>query len=96
MIDQISTHKIVDMNDIPHHLLQFKHPELDNITLEDDTGILLYWDLVIGNEKDIRLAALKDELKLWQQRVANDDGVHWYIRDMLKKRIEELEQQGKL
>jgi len=96
MIDQISTHKIVDMNDIPHHLLQFKHPELDNITLEDDTGILLYWDLVIGNEKDIRLAALKDELKHWQQRVANDDGVHWYIRDMLKKRIEELEQQGKI
>ena len=94
MIDQISTHKIVDMNDIP--LLQFKHPELDNIILEDDTGILLYWDLVIGNEKDIRLAAIKDELKHWQLRVANDDGVHWYIRDMLKKRIEELEQQGKL
>ena len=49
------------------------------------------WGSIVGNEKDIRLAALKDELKLWQQRVANDDGVHWYIRDMLKKRIEELE-----
>ena len=47
--------------------------------------------LIIGDEKDIRTAVLKDELKFWTQRVKNDDKVFWEIRDRLKKRIEELE-----
>ena len=46
---------------------------------------------IIGNEKDIHIAALKDELKFWTQRVETDDKIFWEIRDRLKKRIENLE-----
>jgi hypothetical protein len=46
---------------------------------------------IIGNEKDIHIAALKDELKFWTQRVETDDKFFWEIRDRLKKRIENLE-----
>ena len=46
---------------------------------------------IIGNEKDIHIAALKDELKFWTQQVETDDKVFWEIRDRLKKRIAYLE-----
>ena len=70
---------IDDINDtkLPH-LLQFKHPQ---------------WGSILGSEKDIRLAALKDEVEIWEQRVRNDpDSIPYlgYIRDTLKGRIEEL------
>ena len=72
---------IDDINDIkpPHHLRQFIHPQ---------------WGSILGLEKDIRLAALKDEVEIWEQRVKNDpDSIPYlgYIRDTLKSRIEELE-----
>ena len=49
--------------------------------------------LFFGLEEDIRLAVLKDEVELWEQRVGNDpDSIPYlkYIRDTLKGRIEEL------
>ena len=52
------------------------------------------WGSIVGNEKDIRLAVLKDEVELWQKRVGDDpDSIPYlgYIRDTLKSRIKELE-----
>ena len=68
---------IDDINDIKlPHLRQFIHA---------------HWGSVVGNEKDIRLAVLKDEVELWQKRM--DDGPTYpqgYITDMLNGRINEL------
>ena len=63
----------------PSHLRQFIHPQ---------------WGSILGSEEDIRLAALQDEVELWEQRVEDDpDSIPYlgYIRDTLKSRIEELE-----
>jgi hypothetical protein len=63
----------------PLHLRQFIHPQ---------------WGSILGSEKDIRIAALKDEIEIWEQRVEDDpDYIPYlgYIRDTLKSRIEELE-----
>ena len=52
------------------------------------------WGSIVGNEKGIRLAVLKDEVELWQKRVGDDlDSIPYsvIIRNMLKSRIEELE-----
>ena len=57
------------------------------------------WGSIVGNEKDIRLAVLKDEVELWQKRVGNDpDSIPYlgYIRDTLKSRIKELEENERL
>ena len=72
---------IDDINGItpPQHLKQFMHPQ---------------WGSIVGSEEDIRLAALSDEVELWEQRVGkNPDTIPYlgYIRDTLKSRIEELE-----
>ena len=63
----------------PSHLKQFKHPQ---------------WGSIVGSEEDIRLAALQDEVEIWEQRVGkNPDTIPYlgYIRDTLKGRIKELE-----
>ena len=55
------------------------------------------WGSIVGNEKGIRLAVLRDEVKLWQERVGNDlDSIPYsvIIRDTLKSRIKELEKNG--
>ena len=52
------------------------------------------WGSIVGNEKGIRIAVLKDEVELWQKRVGNDpDSIPYsvIIRNTLKSRIEELE-----
>ena len=52
------------------------------------------WGSIIGNEKGIRLAVLKDEVELWQKRVGDDlDSIPYsvIIRNTLKSRIKELE-----
>ena len=52
------------------------------------------WGSIIGQENDIRLAVLKDEVELWQKRVGDDlDSIPYsvIIRNTLKSRIEELE-----
>ena len=70
---------IDDINDTkPSHLRQFIHPQ---------------WGSILGSEEDIRLAALQDEVELWEQRVGkNPDTIPYlgYIRDTLKGRIKEL------
>ena len=70
---------IDDINDIkPTHLSRFKHPQ---------------WGSIVGSEEEIRLAALQDEVLIWEQRVGNDpDTIPYlgYIRDTLQGRIEEL------
>ena len=63
----------------PSHLKQFKHPQ---------------WGSIVGSEEEIRLAALSDELEIWEQRVGkNPDTIPYlgYIRDTLKGRVKELE-----
>ena len=53
------------------------------------------WGSIIGQENDIRLAALKDEVELWQKRVGDDpDSIPYlgYIRDTMKSRVKELEE----
>ena len=71
---------IDDINDTkPTHLSQFIHPQ---------------WGSILGSEEDIRLAALQDEVELWEQRVGkNPDTIPYlgYIRDTLKGRVKELE-----
>ena len=50
--------------------------------------------LFFGLEEDIRLAVLRDEVEVWQERVRDDpDHIPYlrYIRDTLKGSIEELE-----
>ena len=50
--------------------------------------------LFFGLEEDIRLAVLRDEVEVWQERVRDDpDHIPYlgYIRDTLKSRIKELE-----
>jgi hypothetical protein len=62
----------------PSHLKQFMHPQ---------------WGSILGSEEDIRLAALKDEVELWEQRAGkNPDTIPplGYIRDTFKGRIKEL------
>ena len=63
----------------PQHLRQFIHPQ---------------WGSILGSEEEIRLATLKDEVEVWEQRVGNDpESIPYlrYIRDTLKGRIEALE-----
>ena len=71
---------IDDINDTtPSHLKQFIHPQ---------------WGSILGSEEDIRLATLKDEVEIWEQRVGNDpDSIPYsvIIRNTLKSRIKELE-----
>ena len=67
---------IDDINDTkpPQYLKQFLHE---------------HWGSIVGNENDIRIAVLKDELERWQ----NGDGPTYqygYVGDMLKGRIEKL------
>ena len=70
---------IDDINETkPLHLKQFIHPQ---------------WGSILGLEKDIRIAALKDEIEIWEQRVEDDpDSIPYlgYIRDTLKGRMKEL------
>ena len=64
----------------PSHLKQFIHPQ---------------WGSILGSEEEIRLAALQDEVEIWEQRVEKNRGKRGegreYIRDTLKGRVKELE-----
>ena len=71
---------IDDINGIkpPHHLKQFIHPQ---------------WGSILGSEEEIRLATLKDEVEIWEQRVGkNPDTIPYlgYMIFTLKGRIKEL------
>ena len=52
-----------------------------------------HWGSIVGNEKGIRLAVLKDEVELWEERIGDDpDHIPYlrYIKDTLKSRIKEI------
>ena len=69
---------INDINDKPQNLRQFIHPQ---------------WGSILGPEDEVRHAALKDELEIWEQRMGNDsESIPYlkYIKDTLQSRIEEL------
>ena len=69
---------INDINETkpPQHLRQFIHP---------------HWGSIVGNENDIRIAVLKDEVELWQERAGDGPTYPYgYVNDMLKNRIKEL------
>jgi len=54
--------------------------------------------LFFGREEEIRIAVIKDEVDLWQSRVGdNPDSIPYlaYIRDTLRGRIKELEEDNK-
>jgi hypothetical protein len=59
-----------------HHLSDLKHPQ---------------WGSIVGYEADVRLAVLKDELKIWEERVGNDSDL-----SILKDRIEEVQKDAVL
>ena len=71
---------IDDINDTKplQHLRQFIHAQ---------------WGSILGSEEEIRLATLKDEVEIWEQRVGkNPDTIPYlgYIRDTLRGRIKEI------
>lgn len=52
------------------------------------------WGSVVGKERDIRLAVLKDEIELWNERAGEEKQPTYpygYVSDMLRNRIKELE-----
>ena len=53
-----------------HHLLELKHPQ---------------WGSIIGYENQIRIAVLKDEMEIWQEKMKSGDIF------TLESRIKELE-----
>ena len=55
------------------------------------------WGSIVGQENKIRIAVLKDEVELWENRCGNEpDLIPYlgYIRDTMNSRIEELEKNG--
>ena len=70
---------IDDINDTkPTHLSQFIHPQ---------------WGSILGSEEDVRLATLKDEVEICEQRMENSpDSIPYlgYMIFTLKGRIKEL------
>jgi len=76
-----------------HHLKRYIHPQ---------------WGSIVGSEKEIRLAVLKDEVEQWEERLTavyskspyyfsvndNPDDIPYlgHIKDTLQRRIVELEE----
>ena len=55
------------------------------------------WGSIVGQENEIRVAVLKEELALWEKRLSDKpDDIPYlgYIRTTLKDRIKELEKNG--
>ena len=69
--------------------------DMDNKRLKDFTHH--HWGSIVGQENDIRIAVLKEEIMLWEERL-NDkpDDIPYlgYIRTTLRGRIKELEKNG--
>ena len=52
------------------------------------------WGSIVGQENEIRVAVLKEELTLWEERLRdNPDDIPYleYIKTTLKDRVTELE-----
>ena len=68
---------------------------MDNIRLKEFTHA--QWGSIVGQEYNIRVAVLKDEVELWENRCNNEpDYIPYlgYIRDIMNSRIKELEKNG--
>jgi len=55
------------------------------------------WGSIVGQENEIRVAVLKEELTLWEKRLSDKpDDIPYlgYIRTTLRGRIKELEKNG--
>ena len=54
-----------------------------------------HWGSIVGNERDIRLAVLKDEIKRWEERRGDEPTYpQGYVIDMLRGRIKELTEEN--
>ena len=56
-----------------------------------------HWGSIVGQENEIRVAVLKEEVALWEKRLSDKpDDIPYlgYIRTTLKDRIKELEKNG--
>ena len=68
--DYLKYIKTIEEPIMHHHLLELKHPQ---------------WGSIIGYENQIRIAVLKDEMEMWQERMKSGDIF------TLESRIKELE-----
>jgi hypothetical protein len=65
---------------------------MDKTRLKDFTHP--QWGSIVGQENEIRVAVLKEELTLWEERLRdNPDDIPYleYIKTTLKDRVTELE-----
>ena len=66
--------------------------DMDNKRLKD--FIHPHWGSIVGQENEIRVAVLKEEIALWEERLRdNPDDIPYleYIKTTLKDRVAELE-----
>jgi len=67
--------------------------DMDKKRLKDFTHH--QWGSIVGQENEIRVAVLKEELTLWEERLRdNPDDIPYlgYIRTTMKDRVKELEE----
>ena len=66
--------------------------DMDNKRLKD--FIHPHWGSIVGQENEIRVAVLKEEISLWEKRLSDKpDDIPYlgYIKTTLKDRVAELE-----
>ena len=66
--------------------------DMDNKRLTD--FIHPHWGSIVGQENEIRVAVLKEEIALWEKRLSDKpDDIPYlgYIKTTLKDRVAELE-----
>ena len=66
--------------------------DMDNKRLKDFTHA--HWGSIVGQENEIRVAVLKEEISLWEKRLSDKPGdipYLGYMRTTLKNRVVELE-----
>ena len=66
--------------------------DMDNKRLKDFTHH--HWGSIVGQENEIRVAVLKEEIALWEKRLSDKpDDIPYlgYIKTTLKDRVAELE-----
>ncbi len=66
--------------------------DMDNKRLKDFTHH--HWGSIVGQENEIRIAVLKEEIALWEKRLSDKpDDIPYlgYIKTTLKDRVAELE-----
>ena len=66
--------------------------DMDNKRLKEFTHA--HWGSIVGQENEIRVAVLKEEISLWEKRLSDKPGdipYLGYMRTTLKNRVAELE-----